>query len=245
MTPTARRGWLKRLCLIIGIVLAGTYLSQNATAQSYPQYTVNGEPMTPDVIQMMTLFGMPPGAYYIDNYGNFGLVGQPPFMNLYEAQGLEIDPSQQGQQGAGVMPQAPSVAPEQPPVQQPQPSQGDPAGIAGSRVFWVYSPSIFSSATGGASGYIHICPNNVFHRSSEGSFSVGGEYNSQIGGNESWAGGAHVARDGGSWSVAGDTIVLQDADGSQQQIYLSDLQNGRWKIGQTKYAVERGKASCG
>lgn len=230
--------------IIVGTIVASIVSIGPVLAQSSTQYTVNGEPMTPDVVQMMGFFGMPPGEYYIDDYGNFGLVGQPPFVNLYEAQGLVAPLPQQGQEGVGALPQAPAMTPQQSPTIEPQPAQGDPAGISGSRVFWIYSPSIFSDAQGGASGYIHICPGNVFHRSSEGSFSVGGEYNSQFGENESWAGGAHVASNGGHWSIQGDSVILQSNDGDRQQIYLSDLQNGRWQIGRHKYAVERGKASC-
>lgn len=227
--------------LTFGLILTIMSSIGSASAQIYPEYTVNGEPMAPEVIQMMALMGMPPGAYYVDEYGNFGLVGQPPFINLYHAQGLQPPAPQQGQQGADT----PPAMPQQPDAVAPEPSQGDPAGIAGSRVFWIYSPSILSEAQGGASGYIHICPGNVFHRSSESSVSVGGEYNSQLGVNEAWAGAAGTSTSGGTWTVQGDMVVLQDADGSQQQIYLSDLQQGSWKIGQHKYAVERGKASCG
>ena len=47
-------------------------------------------------------------------------------------------------------------------------------GVSGIRVYYVYSPSIFSDIKGGASGYYHICPGHVYHQTHEGAISMGG-----------------------------------------------------------------------
>jgi len=195
---------------------------------------------------------VPPGGYYVDEVGDFGPLDEAPVMNIYSG-GPALGT------GSGAPPQLPAATPA--PAQDPPPAVTAPAtpdttppvtdaaaALVGARIFWVYSPSIFYSATGGASGYIHLCPGSVFHRSSESSFSVGGDYDSEHGMNDSWAGGAHVARSSGRWSLqgagAGVALLLQNADGSTQRFAADALRQGRWQIGQTRYAVESGRASC-
>ncbi|MGF1605097.1 MAG: hypothetical protein ACFB22_02050 [Rhodothalassiaceae bacterium] len=217
-------------------------LAVPAAAQG-PAYTVNGQPVDPQTQQMLQWYGLPPGAYYIDQIGNFGRVGEPPVANVYGGpprlpNGQPMPPGQTAPQPQ----RQPQAAPQQ------APGGGGGGGLAGLRIFWVYSPSIFSGATGGSSGYIHLCPNNVFHRSSEGSLSVGGDYNSEYQMNDSWAGMAHTARSAGRWQVQnspqGQMLMLTNPDGSQQSFYLNAIRQGRWSIGRTKYAVEQGKAQC-
>lgn len=204
---------------------------------SAQDYTLNGRALSMEELQMFAFFGLPPGAYYVDEDGNFGLVGQPPIMNIYAAQG------------------------QTPPQRQPAFSEenatggGSDAAVVGARIFWVYSPSMFSGATGGSSGYIHVCPGHVFYRSSEGSLSVGGDYRPSLesdpttGMNNDWAGMAHQAQSAGRWTVhageQGPELHLTNSDGSVQEIPVSLLEGGRWKWGQTQYAVEPGHASCG
>ncbi len=124
------------------------------------------------------------------------------------------------------------------------------------RIYWVFTPSPLSAARGGASGYIHLCPGYVFHRSSEGSFSVGRGYRPDIstdpnsGTNENVS-GASVSRNAGRWAIEpgpnGQDLVLYNDDESRsvQRLRLQWVLDGSWRIGRTRYASERGKATCG
>ncbi len=231
---TALRGGVAALLVGCMVVLFAP------AAPAQPLYTVNGEPVTQELHQMMAFMGMQPGAYYVDNVGDFGLIGQRPFANIKGGPAL----------GTGTA-RPMNASQTRPTSQAPMPQvndggQGGSGGqsIVGSRVFWVYSPSVFSSARGGSSGYIHFCRNGVFHRSSEGSVSVGGEYNSRTQSNDAWAGAAGTSRNSGRWQVQQGTVILTNPDGSEQRFNLQGFTQGRWTIGRTKYAVERGKASC-
>jgi len=238
--------------LLLGLVLTLAALAPLPSAAAESYYLINGEPPVLEVQQLMVILGLPPGAYYVDEVGDFGPLGEAPVMNVHSGgpalgtgSGAPPQPPAAGSAPAAeppavaVAPAAPNAAP---------PDTGAAAALVGARIFWVYSPSIFSSATGGASGYIHLCPNNVFHRSSEGSFSVGGDYDTEYGMNDSWAGGAHTARSSGRWSVqsaaGGAALLLQNADGSSQRFAADAVRQGRWQIGRTKYAVETGRATC-
>ena len=207
-------------------------------------YTLNGQPVPQDMAMQMYMNGLPPGAYQFDEYGNFGMVGAEPFINADGGPVRYSGPKITDMQG-GMFGEQPSQ-PQQPTSPGGYGMGGNTGGngIEGTRIFWIYSPSIFSEARGGASGYIHLCSGGVFHRSSEGSFSVGGEYNSQTQSNDPWAGGAGTSRGSGQWQVQGTSVMLYDHDGGQQTIPLQYLNQGSWKIGQHKYASERGRASC-
>lgn len=224
---------MRKLIGALGAALALTIMTP-ATAQP-SGYTLNNEPVPMNLAQMMYMNGMPPGAYFIDEYGNFGAVGFDPVINVdggpVRYSGTKVqDMSAQGLFG--------SSAPQQKaPAQQPAPSTGNLGGLEGTRIFWVYSPSIFSGASGGASGYIHLCPGGVFYRSSEGSVSVSGS-------NGGWAGSAGTSQNSGRWQVSGGVLQLNNADGGQQSFAMRLVSQGRWKIGQHKYASERGRASC-
>ncbi|WP_428408015.1 hypothetical protein [Hyphococcus sp.] len=208
-------------------LLAGAWFSlfaANAGADG-GAYTVNGEPVAPEMQKLMAHYGIGPGAYFIDAYGNYGPSGAAPVANL-----------------DGGAPRGWSGAEPRGIANNPY-AQAYVNGVTGVRVFWVYSPSIFSGATGGSSGYVHVCPGNVFYRSSEGAVNVGGEYGSQ-----SWGGVAGTAQSAGRWviedSANGPLLAFYDSDGSAQSVALATMLQGSWKFGQTKYAAEAGKASC-
>jgi hypothetical protein len=240
----ARRSCVARgLALALALVMAAALpaLAPAAEAQT-GAYRVNGETVPPDMSAQMAYLGLPPGDYYIDRFGNFGMVGYPPVMN---ASGGPV--VGQGQSGFG---QAGSFGPVGPGANAPQPAapgsgsqpMGNDGGLTGTRMFWIQTSMV---TTGGASGYFHLCPGGVFYRSSEGSFSVGGDYNSRTGSNDPWAGGAGVSRGAGQWSVQGGTLYLRGNDGSQWSFRVSDVQRGtRWRVGQFRYAAERGRATC-
>ena len=214
---TAKR-WLATAVALLTVAFAAT-----ASAQAKADgYTVNGRPVAPEMAALLEHGGFAPGPYYVDRQGNYGKSGQPPQGNLdggpprgwtgTEPRGIANNPY----------------------------AQAYVNGVSGVRVFWVYSPSIFSGASGGSSGYYHICPNHVFHRSSEGATSIGG--------NGSWAGVAGTSSGGGRWKIergaAGPVLALFGQDGNVQRVPIATMLQGRWKAGQTTYAVEQGKASC-
>ncbi|MEO0982798.1 MAG: hypothetical protein AAFX03_09130 [Pseudomonadota bacterium] len=227
------------------IVLAGP-VAGSAAAQTPDYYRLNGETMPLEMQQMMALNGLPPGDYYVDEVGNFGMVGYPPMMNVNGGPPLPGGSGQPVEGGAAPAPDGPAPAAPAAPM-----ASSNDGGLTGTRMFWIFS-SVVSS--GGSSGYIHLCPGGVYHRSSEGSFIVGGEYNPmgttpggmRDGMNDDAVAGAGVSRGTGRWSVQGGALVLQDNDGSTQRFNVSDVQRGtRWRVGQFRYAAERGKASCG
>lgn len=216
-----------------------------ATFTAAPQAmacTLNGKPLTMQERAFFDMLGLPHGDYFVRDNGDFGLNGKDPLFNVVKL----VEAWERGEQ-----PDIPGVNPGGPPVHGPDQSRqsrqqvSGGTGLEGLRVFWVYSPSIFSGATGGSSGYIHLCPGGVFYRSSEGSISVGGGYNSRYGMNDSWAGAAGTARASGRWGLdGGGNVVLTDNDGGRTEVPLTTIQQGRWTWGQTKYVAEPGKASC-
>jgi len=199
-----------------------------SAASAAGSYTVNAHPVATEIQQLLRYYQYPPGDYYIDVNGNFGQTGTPPAGNIY---GGPVNNWRGEPKDIANNPIA----------------QAYVNGVAGVRVFWVYSPSIFSGATGGASGYYHLCPGNRYFRSSEGAINVGGSYDPGAGGNGPFAGATGTNQGGGQWTVIdspnGPLISLSGSDGSRQ-IPLSTLLQGKWKMGQTSYAAEVGKASC-
>ena len=217
--------------LSAGIAIAGitAVFGANQVLASGKTYTVNGQSVAPEMQQLLSFYGYKAGSYYIDAYGNFGVSGEKPKGNIDGGMARNWS----GREPVGI-------------ANNPY-AQAYVNGVAGLRVFWVYSPSVFSGATGGSSGFYHICPGNVYYTSSEGSTSVGGDYNSSIGGNNSWAGVAGNSQGGGRWSVQstanGPVLALNGTDGSRQ-VLLTTLLQGKFKVGQTKYVIEQNKASC-
>lgn len=227
---------MMRACRIIAstaalalVAIALSAMSAGAQAQDRG-YTVNGETVAPEMRKLMAFYGIGPGAYYIDAQGNYGPVGEAPQGNI------DGGPARNW---SGVEPKGVANNPY---------AQAYVNGVTGVRIFWVYSPSMFSGATGGSSGYVHVCAGNVYHRSSEGATSIGGEYDVETGHNDSWAGVAGVSRDAGRWAIEdsanGPLLAFYDSDGGAQRVALATMLQGRWKAGQTTYAVEIGKAAC-
>ena len=115
-------------------------------------------------------------------------------------------------------------------------------GVVGTRIFWVYSPSIFSGATGGSSGYYHICAGNRFYSSAEGATNLGGGS-----GDAGWVGVAGTSEYAGSWSVQrspNGPLLTFSGSGGSNQLLLTTLLQGRFVDGRTQYAVEAGQATC-
>lgn len=254
LKPSA--AFISAAILILTAAVMVTPRLQPASAQTYDYYRVNGASMPLEMQQMMALNGLPPGNYYVDEVGNFGMIGFPPMMNVNGGPPLPGGSGQPATEGPFADPMSPqsgaavpgntATAPSAPSYQ----SAGNDGGLTGTRMFWIFSSM---HTTGGASGYVHLCPGGVYYRSSEGSFSVGGEYNpmgTTAGGvrdgmNDDWVGAAGTSRGSGQWTVQGPTLMLRDNDGATQQFDVADVQKGtRWRHGQFRYAAERGKAVC-
>lgn len=193
-----------------------------SAAPSYAksEYTVNGHRVAEEISALLSHQGYPAGDYYVDQFGNYGQIGQPPQGNL---DGGPVSNWQGEPQGIANNPYA----------------QAYVNGIQSVRIFWIYSPSVFSGATGGASGYYHICPERLYYRSSEGAINIGTS--------NGWAGSAGTDTGGGHWTLEesenGPYIILAGSDGAHQFL-LENIIRGKWQQGQFKYAVEFGKASC-
>lgn len=250
------RPGLAALVVAAGLGGAGALLATPAAAQTYDYYRLNGQTMALEMQQMMALNGFPPGDYYVDEVGNFGMVGYPPVMNVNGGPPVPGGSGQAATNGFSTPPNTgaggDSAGAGASGAAAPAPRMtGGDGGLTGTRMFWIFSSMV---TTGGASGFIHLCPGGIYHRSSEGSISVGGGYNAtgttpggmRDGANDDWAGAAGTSRGSGRWSVEGGQLVLRDNDGGTQTFNVSDVQRGtRWRVGQHRYAAERGKASCG
>ncbi len=65
---------------------AGALLLTSVVGASAQYYTINGVVPPPDVEVYLYQNGLPPGHYWLDNYGNWGVVGNPtPYGNIYGA----------------------------------------------------------------------------------------------------------------------------------------------------------------
>ena len=205
-----------------------------AAAQTY---TVNGSEIAPEMAMLLEHIGFGPGAYFIDANGNYGKSGAAPTANFHGG-------PPRGWSGS-----------------EPTTVAGNPYaeayvnGVTGARIFWVYSPSIFSGAKGGSSGYVHICPGNVYHASHEGAISLGGRYDGKEhdaagdpGMLDPWAGVAGQSSNSGRWeiekSAQGPVFAAFNADGGARRVPITTMLQGSWRHNNTKYAVEPGKASC-
>ena len=240
-----------------GLLAAGVMLTAPTPilAQSgVPQlYTVNGGPVSLEVQQLMMALGLTPGHYYVDQYGNLGMQGQPPLVNLDGGPPRSSGPLL-GQPG--------TVTPAQPAPAQPAPAPAapPPAGtpfaagdthleqqLVGIRMYWMFESRL---GHGGSSGYFHLCPNNVFHRSAEGSFRIGGDYNAFREDYDPYVAGASHLSQTGNWRVEqtseGAVVRLFPADGGDViEFQMSNIQSGRWYRGDFRYFSEVGQASCG
>ncbi len=212
---------------VSGLLCAAMFAFTSAAAND--GYTINGAPMAREMGQLLAQYGFEPGAYYIDELGNYGRSGQPPVANFNGGpprgwRGVEP-------RSVGNNPYALAYR----------------DGVRRVRVYWIFSPGIGSVAKGGSSGYYHICPRNIFYKTSESAFSVGGGYNSQRGGNNPSAGAAGTAQGSGRWSIEsgpqGPVLALFDNTGARR-VPVATMLQGKWKYNQFTYVAEVGAASC-
>lgn len=238
----------QRLCVAWLFVSLVGGCGSDDTQANYTDYTVNGESLDAGQAEMLAAAGLPPGGYWLDGAGNFGVDGAPEaFFQLDWADLENSGPWPTMRNGFGAMAAGeaepgwnssgqiqPAVKPDRASAPARQPS----SVVDRVRLFWIQT-SILSNS--GASGYVHFCPGGAIYTSSEGSFSVAG--------GDGWAGGAHTSNASGRWSLATDDgqpyVNVEYGDGTSEWYWVSDLTSGQsWRSGQYKMAAERGRATC-
>ena len=115
--------------------------------------------------------------------------------------------------------------------------------IAGSQLVFYQRTSIFNDSTASSITYVNFCSDGRFSLNYDGGFSVEGRY----GGN---AQGVSRGKNYGTWHLErrqGAMVgVLNFVDGTQSVYAINKnyLAQGRWRIGNTQYALARNKAVC-
>jgi hypothetical protein len=75
-------GTLQRL--LAAALLTAAFAGAAAAAPGQRSYTINGQPVTPEVAQFLAESGIPRGDYWLAAGGDWGVVGNPqPIGNIY------------------------------------------------------------------------------------------------------------------------------------------------------------------
>ena len=114
--------------------------------------------------------------------------------------------------------------------------------IAGSQLVFYTRTAYLNDSKASSITYVNFCGDGRFNLNYDGSFSVEGDYGN--------AQGASNGSNYGTWQVdlfQGNPIVtLFFADGTKSvnPVNKANLQAGRWRVGNTQYAIQRNKAVC-
>ena len=112
--------------------------------------------------------------------------------------------------------------------------------IAGSQLVIYNRTSYLNDNSASSLTYVNYCSNGRFSIKYEGSFSVGGGVSS----------GANHGQNSGAWQLRGGAngpqVHLRYDNGKVETypVYKNYLLQGRWRIGNTQYAIQRNKAVC-
>ena len=112
--------------------------------------------------------------------------------------------------------------------------------IAGSQLVIYNRTSYLNDNSASSLTYVNYCSNGRFSIQYEGSFSVGGGASS----------GANHGQNSGTWQLLGGAngpqVTLRYDNGKVETypVYKNYLLQGRWRIGNTQYAIQRNKAVC-
>lgn len=115
--------------------------------------------------------------------------------------------------------------------------------IGGSQVVYYTRTSYVNSNTASSITYVNFCANGTFTRNTDGSFMVEGYYGDN-------AQGASRSQHSGTWELVrykGQPAVwmsFYNGQTSVNPINKASLQQGRWRIGNTQYAIQRNKVGC-
>ncbi|MCG8390964.1 MAG: hypothetical protein MJA30_35775 [Cytophagales bacterium] len=119
--------------------------------------------------------------------------------------------------------------------------------IAGSQLAHFRGTSIFNSSRASSLTYVNFCPNGTFTRTYDGSFTIASTHGSN---NDINAAGASYGRNSGTWNILEDNgqpmVKLFFSDGRTDFYRVSKewAEAGSWRIGNDKYAIQRGKVTC-
>jgi hypothetical protein len=115
--------------------------------------------------------------------------------------------------------------------------------ISGSQIVFYRRTSYVSDNVASSITYVNYCPNGRFNLNYDGSFSVSGDY----GGN---AQGASRSRNSGNWYLVNYQgnpavhMIYDNGESSINPVNKQNLMQGRWRIGNTQYAIQRNGAKC-
>nr|WP_299382330.1 hypothetical protein [Allomuricauda sp.] len=115
--------------------------------------------------------------------------------------------------------------------------------IAGSQLVYYQRTSILNDNTASSITYVNFCPNGTFNMNSDSSYSVQGGR----------GGNVHGASQGGgygTWRVEEIqgapvlAVTYANGQGASYPINLAHLNAGKWRVGNTQYAIQRNGAVC-
>lgn len=115
--------------------------------------------------------------------------------------------------------------------------------IAGSQVVYYTRTSYVNDNTASSITYVNFCQSGTFSRNIDGSFMVEGSY----GGNSQ---GASYSRNSGQWKLVtyqGQPAVymmFNNGETSINPVNKALIRQGRWRSGNTQFAVQRNKVRC-
>ena len=209
--------------------------SLNFNAYGYAEYY---QMVTPE----HTLHDFDLTPYFQEQADNQQLPQQPP---LPSAENEDYDNSYSQHNGQAT--EKRQTFPEKrPQTDSDHPTLNDPELqnlIAGSQLVFYTRTSIFNDNTASSITYVNFCANGTFSVNYDGSFSVEGDY----GGN---AQGAAYGKNSGNWqlvNVQGQPAVFlsyYNGNTSVNPVVKQNLIDGRWKVGNTQYAIQRNKVRC-
>ena len=114
---------------------------------------------------------------------------------------------------------------------------------AGSQLVYYTSSSVLSNNSHSSLTYMNFCANGTYWVSYDGSFTVNGDYGDKVY-------GASNGQDRGTWAIIDREglpyIHLVDGNGNSNyyQVYKQNLLQGKWRVGRTKYILQRNKVTC-
>ena len=115
--------------------------------------------------------------------------------------------------------------------------------ISGSQLVFYQRTSYVNDSMASSITYVNFCANGTFSMNTDGSFSVEGDY----GGN---AQGVSYGNSSGTWQLVSyqgaPAVYLQyyNGDTSLNPFNENEVRQGRWRRGNTQYALQRNKVRC-
>ena len=115
--------------------------------------------------------------------------------------------------------------------------------ISGSQLVFYQRTSYVNDSMASSITYVNFCANGTFSMNTDGSFSVEGDYggNAQV---------ASYGNSSGTWQLVSyqgsPAVYLQyyNGDTSLNPFNENEVRQGRWRRGNTQYALQRNKVRC-